>query len=235
VLYKLVLCMSTVYLERLRAISEARRAAYATARGTHHAVQPETHQPETQQLETQPQPEQPPIKNAEWPAESQIADMLKQIQECHKAVLQDEKTEHLQNTTQIYVHNKMHEITSMITDLIIDFSNFDLSNENLTKSADQYKNIIKKITATVNFIYNLNQLPQLRRVYQCGEIIHALYHISETPDNINVLYDRIQKLNLVIKYMAYFTRVIAHMQNIVPQVIFTRSEQLQAIIHTLTI
>jgi len=35
--------------------------------------------------------------------------------------------------------------------------------------------------------------------------------------------------------MAYFTRVIAHMQNIVPKVIFTRSEQLQAIIHTLTI
>jgi hypothetical protein len=222
--------MSTVYLERLRAISEARRAAYATARGTHHAVQLETQpQPET------PQPEQPPIKNAERPAEPQMADMLKQIQECHKAVLQDEKIEHLQNTTQIYVHNKMREIMSMIADLIFDFSNFDLSNENLTKSDDQYKNIIKKITATVNFIYNLNQLPQLRRVYQCGEIIHALYYISETPDNINVLYDRIQKLNLVIKYMAYFTRVIAHMQNIVPQVIFTRSEQLQAIIRTLTI
>jgi hypothetical protein len=226
--------MSTVYLERLRAISEARRAAYATARGTHHAVRLET-QP---QLET-PQPEHQPIKNAERPAERpaepQMADMLKQIQECHKAVLQDEKIEHLQNTTQIYVHNKMREIMSMIADLILDFSNFDLSNENLIKSDDQYKNIIKKITATVNFIYNLNQLPQLRRVYQCGEIIHALYYISETPDNINVLYDRIQKLNLVIKYMAYFTRVIAHMQNIVPQVIFTRSEQLQAIIRTLTI
>ena len=227
--------MSTVYLERLRAISEARRAAYAAARGT----------PSSQ---TQPQPKtQSAIQNAEWPAiqnatqptewraDQQMADMLKQIQECHKAVLQDEKTEPLQNLTQIYAHNKMREITDMITDLIIDFSNFDLSNENLIKSDDQYKIIIKKITATVNFIYNLNQLPQLRRVYQCGEIIHALYYISETPDNINVMYDRIQKLNLVIKYMAYFTRVIAHMQNIVPQVIFTRSEQLQAIIRTLTI
>ena len=231
--------MSTVYLERLRAISEARRAAYAVARGPPSS---QTIQPVIQNAEW---PAKPLIKNDEHHADQQMTDMLKQIQECHKAVLQDEKTEPLQNLTQIYAHNKMHEITDMITDLIIDFSNFDLSNfdlsneklknQNSANSADQYKNIIKKITATVNFIYNLNQLPQLRRVYQCGEIIHALYYISETPDNINVLYDRIQKLNIMIKYMAYFTRVIIYMQNIVPQVIFTRSEQLQAIIRTLTI
>ena len=222
--------MSTVYLERLRAISEARRAAYATARNPQYAIQP------SQPTQTERQPERPVVP--------QITDMLKQIQECHKAVLQEEKTEPLQNTTQIYAHNKMREITDMIMELIelTDFYLKDqflkdqfLKNPSLTKPTDQYEMIIKKLTVTVHFIYNLNQLPQLRRVYQCGEIIHALYYISETPDNAAVLYERVKKLTVIIQYMAYFTRVITQMQNIAPQVIFVRSEQLQAIIRALTI
>jgi hypothetical protein len=217
--------MSTVYLERLRAISEARRAAYATARNTQYAIQP------SQAIQTERQPERPVV--------TQITDMLKQIQECHKAVLQEEKTEPLQNTTQIYAHNKMREITDMIMELIelTDFYLKDqfLKNPSLTKPTDQYEMIIKKLTVTVYFIYNLNQLPQLRRVYQCGEIIHALYYISETPDNAAVLYERVKKLTVIIQYMAYFTRVITQMQNIAPQVIFVRSEQLHAIIRALTI
>jgi 5'(3')-deoxyribonucleotidase len=228
-----------VYLERLRAISEARRAAYATARNPQYAIQP------SQPTQTERQPERP----AEQPIVPQITDMLKQIQECHKAVLQEEKTEPLQNTTQIYAHNKMREITDMIMELIelTDFYLKDqylkdqflkdqfLKNPSLTKPTDQYEMIIKKLTVIVHFIYNLNQLPQLRRVYQCGEIIHALYYISETPDNAAVLYERVKKLTVIIQYMAYFTRVITQMQNIAPQVIFIRSGQLQAIIRALTI
>ena len=198
-----VVCMSTVALERLRAISEARRAAYKVA-----LSQPTTGQPERQ-----------------------INDMLKQIQECHKAVLQDEKTEPLQNMTQIYAHNKMREINDMIRGLT-ELTNQYLKNHCLAKPTDLYEIIIKKLTATVNFIYNLNQLPQLRRVYQCGEIIHALYYISETPDN-NTMQDNIKKIKLIIQYMDYFTCVIIQMQNIAPQVLFIRSEQLQAIIRTL--
>jgi hypothetical protein len=141
--------MSIAYLAKLRAQSEARRAAYK--------------------------------ERAERATMPRI--IMRKISAVHMIILPEGKEEPCDPSDE-YVYDSMVSIAQRVADLS------QLANKN------EYQKSIEGLFELANLISDLHNLPQLRRIYNCGELIYGLYHMSSID---------MPKIQNIVTYITYIT------------------------------
>ena len=129
------------------------------------------------------------------PVESIQQVIARQVRVCHSAILSDEKNE------QCDMHNVVDNMSHIAQQII------ELTQQ--INAAQQINAcIIDLLYALAGFISEINNMPQLRRIYSSGEIIYRLNYISKSTEVIN-------QIKTVVQYMSWITTALTQSKPII--------------------